>query len=220
VDEDEQFFADLVAERPEVGGVGGADESAESHRKIARVGNVETGDALVPQRVFGDDPLELAAHFFDRHLIADAKRDHAGQFGGGARSVLGGFVDEPGDRNDEEALVENTHNDVSKRNFLDAARLVLDHHDVAEAHRLRDRDMDACDKCLDAVLGGETNHDARQPRRGDYAHVELPDSKTQSALQLRDPCHWQSPMHRQHTPYTAACQPVFQYHIPDDTHQD
>jgi len=174
MDEGDHLFADVAAQRPEVGGVRGADQRTKLHRGVRGVGDFETRDAPVPERTLGGDPLELPAHGFDRHRVADAERDRAGQFGGGARPVLERLVDEPGDRHNDAPLIPEPHDDVGEGNLFDAAIFVFNHDDIAKPHRLGDGDLDARDERLEAALGGEADDDARQPRRGENAQADLP----------------------------------------------
>jgi hypothetical protein len=148
---------------------------AQHHRAVADVGHHQRGDPPVPQRALLAEPHDLFAYRRDRHRRIDGQHHRPDQRAAHLRPVLERRFEEAPDRHHHAAIVPQPHDDVREVYLLDDARLELDRDDVAEADRLRERDLHASDDAPERLLRGEAEHHAgdagrREQRDADRAH--------------------------------------------------
>ncbi len=80
-----------------------------------------------------------------------------------------GGVQKAGHGHHEPALVPDAHHHVGEGDLLDAAPLPLHHHHVVQADGLGEGQLDSGQGARDGLLGGQANHQAGHPGRGQDA---------------------------------------------------
>src|SRR3990172_1459641 len=104
-DEFNEFLPDVAAEAPGGGCIGRADQCAELHRLIRRIGDLQDANFPVPQLRGFEYLLQLLSDCVDRHGVVNVNEDRTEYIGGGAGPILEGFFDEVGNGHDQAALV-------------------------------------------------------------------------------------------------------------------
>ena len=92
-----------------------------------------------------------------------------------ARPVLEWLLEEEGRREDEAPLVPEPDDDVGQVDILDHPELALDDDLVADADRLRDRELDAADDAAQRLLRREADDHAEDARRGEERDAHAAD---------------------------------------------
>src|SRR5436190_1286403 len=149
-----QALAYVAAQIEGGGRVGRAHQRPDFDGPLGGVGHLEHGDAVIPLRRLGHDPLELAAQVVEGNSIVEVEDRTAQDVGGGAGPVLEGMLDEVRDRQDHSPRIPDAHDDIGERDLFDPAPLAFDHDDVVEAYRFADRDLDAGHEVAEGGAGG------------------------------------------------------------------
>ena len=144
------------------------DQDAHGHRVLVRVGDLHAPRAPVPQVRGGQELLDLRADEGHGRGPVELELNGAELGGGATRPVFEGRLREVAARNDEAALVPNTHDHVGECDFLDGTRLMLvaSDDDVTHADRVGEGQLQAGEHVTEGLLGRETGDDREDTGRG------------------------------------------------------
>src|SRR6185312_104790 len=98
-------FTDAAAQIPRFARVGRAHQSAQLHRALARIHDLQRCEPAVPFRRLLADPLQLRPQGRERHPEVDPEQHRSQQLGAGARPVLERVLDDPLQRHDHAPAV-------------------------------------------------------------------------------------------------------------------